>query len=69
MRLRAVAIYPPATTKILRGLGVNLHGLGLRDRHDLFMRGIVPIRMSRLFVVFCWWNYPTFACNWGFFLL
>ena len=28
MRLRAVAIYPPATTKILRGLGVNLHGLG-----------------------------------------
>jgi len=28
MRLRAVAIYPPATTKILRGLGVSLHGLG-----------------------------------------
>ena len=28
MRLRAIAIYPPATTKILRGLGVNLHGLG-----------------------------------------
>ena len=28
MRLRSVAIYPPATTKILRGLGVNLHGLG-----------------------------------------
>ena len=28
MRLRAVAIYPPATTKIVRGLGVNLHGLG-----------------------------------------
>ena len=28
MRLRAVAIYPPATTKILRGLSVNLHGLG-----------------------------------------
>ena len=28
MRLRAVAIYPPATTKILEGLGVNLHGLG-----------------------------------------
>ena len=27
MRLRAVAIYPPATTKILRGLGVNLHGI------------------------------------------
>jgi hypothetical protein len=28
MRLRAVAIYPPATTKILQGLGVNLRGLG-----------------------------------------
>ena len=28
MRLRAVAIYPPATTKILRGLGVSLRGLG-----------------------------------------
>ena len=28
MRLRAVAIYPPATTKILHGLGVNIHGLG-----------------------------------------
>ena len=28
MRLRAVAIYSPATTKIVRGLGVNLHGLG-----------------------------------------
>ena len=28
MRLRAVAIYPPATTKILRGLGVRLMGIG-----------------------------------------
>ena len=28
MRLRAVAIYPPVTTKILRGLGVKLRGLG-----------------------------------------
>jgi hypothetical protein len=28
MRLRVVAIYPPATTKILRGLGVQLRGLG-----------------------------------------
>ena len=28
MRLRAVAIYPPATTKILSGWSVNLLGLG-----------------------------------------
>ena len=31
MRLRAVAIYSPTTTKILRGLGVNLHGLGCTE--------------------------------------
>ena len=28
MRLRAVAIYPPATTKILSGLRVDFLGLG-----------------------------------------
>ena len=31
MRLRAVAIYPPATTKILSGLRVDLLGLGFTD--------------------------------------
>lgn len=28
MRLRAVAIHPPATSKILCGLGVNLYEIG-----------------------------------------
>lgn len=37
MQLRAVTIYPLATTKILQGLGVNLHGLGCMGHHDLFM--------------------------------
>ena len=51
MRLRAVAIYPPATTKILRGLGVRLMGIGFTGPPWSFCGRLVPIRMDRLFVV------------------
>ena len=40
MRLRAVAIYPPAMTKILRGLGVHLRGLGFTGPPSYFYGGI-----------------------------
>ena len=51
MRLRAVAIYPPATTKMLSGLRVNLLGLGFTGPLGYFCWGFVPIHMSRLFEV------------------
>ena len=50
LRLRAVAIYPPVTTKILSGLRVDFLGLGLPDYPDLFV-GHDSILSDRLFVV------------------
>ena len=51
MRLRAVAIYPPATTKILQGLRVELLGLGFTGPLGSFCGRDEPIRMDRLFEV------------------
>ena len=60
MRLRAVAIYPPATTKILRGLGVNLHGLGFTGPPWSFSRRHELIQVDRLCVVFWMVGLPWF---------
>ena len=51
MRLRAVAIYPPATTKMLSGLRVNLLGLGFTGPLGYFCGRLVPILLDRLFEV------------------
>ena len=41
MRLRTVAIYPPATTKILQGLRVDLLGLGFTGPPMIFLWEII----------------------------